>query len=119
MGVNYFGQILGEAVTRLGISGNITPHSLRATAITDLFRSKKLIKEAFGHKSDAVDTYAHTSKKQKKRVQGVLIPKNDEKEESIHEMTMTQKIQMWKFHLTKTLKMLQCFKAHLLTATLL
>ena len=80
----YAGQVVGQ--TTLGkviktmlhnakLEGYFTGHSLRCSGITRLFQAgvdKKIIKEMSGHKSDAVDCYAVTSKEQQAEVSKIL-----------------------------------------------
>ena len=58
-----------------GIEGYFTNHSARRTGGTILFRAgvqRKLVKEATGHRSDAVDKYQITSDKQREMMSKVI-----------------------------------------------
>jgi hypothetical protein len=61
----------------LGIEEKLVPHSVRATAATQLFNhgvSEQLIAETTGHQSDAIRVYKHTSLEQTLNVQKALAP---------------------------------------------
>ena len=60
------------------IEGYFTNHSARRTGSTRLFQAgvdRKLVKEATGHHSDAVDKYQLTSHEQRRHMSNILAKK--------------------------------------------
>ena len=65
VGINMLKNILSELLEKAGLETRYTNHSLRATAITQMFNSgipEKIITENFGHRSTkALRCYERTS----------------------------------------------------------
>ena len=68
VGENSIGKVVKTLMADANIEGYFTNHSTRRTGSTRLFRAgvdRKLIKEATGHSSDAIDKYQVTSDEQR------------------------------------------------------
>ncbi len=64
LGVNAVAKVMNTLMTRAGIPGRFTNHSLCVTAATRMFNTgikEQVVKERTGHKSNAVRAYKHTS----------------------------------------------------------
>ncbi len=64
LGINAVAKVVNTLMTRAGIPGRFTNHSLRVTAATRKFNTsvkEQVVKEHTGHKSDAVCAYKCTS----------------------------------------------------------
>ena len=76
IGRNQLGKMVPNMYVSAGIAGHKTNHSLRASAVTDLFQAnvlEKLIQERTGHKTvQALRVYQHTTDDQQKAVSEVL-----------------------------------------------
>ena len=90
LSVWYCGQVVGEnslvkviqvLMKEAKIEGFFTNHSLQRSGGTRLFNAsvyRKLVKEATGHKSDAIDKYQSTSDQQRDQMSKVIAcPKPD------------------------------------------
>ena len=68
VGLRKIEQMLVSAMKEAGIEGNFTPHSLRATATTPMFRAgldNKIIMKVTGHRSEkGLNAYKRVSKEQ-------------------------------------------------------
>ena len=75
VGQNTLSKTIKRLFTEASIDGFYTNHSCRCAGTTRLFQSgvnRKLIKEATGHRSDAVDCYAITSEEQRHNMSKVI-----------------------------------------------
>ena len=75
VGTQTLSKVVKELMQIAEIEGFFTNHSLRRTGGTCLFQagvSRKLIKEATSHRSDAVDAYQVTSDEQRKGLSEIL-----------------------------------------------
>ena len=75
VGQNTLGKVVKELMNAVEIEGFFTNHSLRRTGSTRLFQAgvdRKLIKEATGHTSDAVDAYQVTSDQQREAMSKII-----------------------------------------------
>ena len=64
LGVNAVAKVVNTLMTRAGIPGRFTNHSLRMTPATRMFNAgveEQVVKERMGHKSDTIHAYKHTS----------------------------------------------------------
>ncbi len=64
LGVNAVAKVINTLMTRAGIPGRFTNHSLCVTAATRMFNTgveEQVVKECTGHKSDAIRAYKRTS----------------------------------------------------------
>ncbi len=64
LGINAIAKVVNTLMTRAGIPGRFTNHSLRVTAATRMFNAgveEQVVKERTGHKSDAVHAYKRMS----------------------------------------------------------
>ncbi len=64
LGVNAVSKVVNTLMTRAGIPGHFTNHSLCVTAVTRMFNAsvkEQVIKECTGHKSNAVRAYKQMS----------------------------------------------------------
>ncbi len=64
LGVNAVSKVVNTLMSRAGIPGRFTNHSLRVTVVTRMFNAgikEQVIKECTGHKSDTVWAYKRTS----------------------------------------------------------
>lgn len=92
VGSNTLAKVVKQLLSDAKIDGYFTNHSLRRSAPTRLFQAgveRKLVRELTGHRSDAVDQYQVTSKKQRQYVSEILgskptIPDTEECENDIH-----------------------------------
>ena len=75
IGVHTISKVVVQLMKEAKIEGFFTNHSLRRSGGTRLFRAgidRKLVKEATGHLSDAVDKYQITGDGQRKQISSVL-----------------------------------------------
>ena len=75
VGQNTLAKVVKGLMEEGGIEGFFTNHSLRRTGGTRLFQAgidRKLVKEATGHRSDAVDNYQVRSHEQHHRMSKVI-----------------------------------------------
>ena len=75
MGQNTIGKVVQTLMKDAKIEGYFTNHSARRTGGTRLFRAgvdRKLVKEATGHTSDAVDKYQITSDEQRAMMSRII-----------------------------------------------
>ena len=75
VGTNSIGKVVKVLMEKAHIEGFFTNHSLRRTGGTRLFQAgvdRKIVKEATGHRSDAVDAYQITSEKQREKVSKII-----------------------------------------------
>ena len=75
VGQNTIAKVVQELMKEAKIEGFFTNHSLRRSGGTRLFRAgidRKLVKEATGHKSDAVDQYQVRSDEQREQMSKVI-----------------------------------------------
>ena len=75
MGRHKLSEIVSELLSQIGVSGKISNHSLRASAVTHLYQQdvdEQLIMEHTGHCSNAVRLYKHTSNGQIRDVSNIL-----------------------------------------------
>ena len=75
VGQNTIGKVVKKLMEQAGIEGFFTNHSTRRTGGTRLFRAgvqHKLVKEATGHSSDAIDKYQITSDEQREMMSKVI-----------------------------------------------
>ena len=75
VGQNTLEKTIANLMKDADIAGYFTNHSARRTGGTRLFRGGvecKLVKEATGHSSDAVDKYQITSEEQRMLMSGIL-----------------------------------------------
>ena len=82
VGTNTLSKVVKKMMGKAEIEGFFTNHSARRTGGTGLFQAgvnRKLIKEATGHTSDAVDKYHVTSHEQHRCMSNILQngPKSD------------------------------------------
>ena len=78
VGQNTLGKVIKEMMKSAEIDGYFTNHSARRTGSTHLFQggiSRKLVKEATGHCSDAVDKYQETSDAQHREMSNIIATK--------------------------------------------
>ena len=78
VGMNTLSTVVKELMKEAGIDGFFTNHSLRQTGGTHLFQAgveRKLVKEATGHQSDAIDAYQITSDDQRKMLSEIIAKK--------------------------------------------
>ena len=78
VGQNTLAKVIKELMKEADIVGYSTNHSAHRTGGTRLFRggvNRKIIKEATGHSSDAVDKYQLTSDEQQKEMSRILAAK--------------------------------------------
>ena len=76
VGENSIAKVVKEIMKEAKIEGFFTNHSLRRSGGTQLFNAginRKLVKEATGHKSDAVDAYQVTSDEQRHTMSKVIL----------------------------------------------
>ena len=76
VGQNTLASVVKVLMEEAGIEGFFTNHSLRRTGGTRLFQAgveRKIIKEATGHQSDAIDAYQVTSNEQRKRLSDIIV----------------------------------------------
>ena len=82
VGQNTIAKVVKTLMRDAGIPGYFTNHSTRRTGGTRLFRAdvqRKLVKEATGNCSDAIDKYQITSDKQREMMSAVIASKpNDQ-----------------------------------------
>ena len=89
VGSNTIGKVVKKLMQSAGIEGFFTNHSTRRTGGTRLFRAgvqRKLVKEATGHSSDAIDKYQITSDEQREMMSKIIagdVPNNVREVESI------------------------------------
>ena len=79
VGQTTLGKVVKEIMKAAEIEGFFTNHSLRRTGSTRLFQAgvdRKLIKEATGHTTDALDAYQITSDKQREAMSKVICGEN-------------------------------------------
>ena len=75
IGTNTLSKVVKKMMEKAEIDGFFTNHSARCTGGTRLFQAgidRKLVKEATGHTSDAVDKYQITSHEQRKAMSEIL-----------------------------------------------
>ena len=75
VGENSIAKVVQELMKEAKIEGFFTNHSLRRSGSTRLFRAgidRKLVKEATGHRSDAIDKYQITSDEQREAMSRVI-----------------------------------------------
>ena len=75
VGTNYIGGVVKEMMKEAKIEGLFTNHSLSRTGGIHLFQAgidRKIVKEATGHRSDAVDAYQITSEAQHENISKIL-----------------------------------------------
>ena len=80
VGQNTLSKTVKRLFTEANIEGFYTNHSCRCAGTTRLFQAginPKLIKEATGHRSDALDCYAVTSHEQRQHMSNVIANCND------------------------------------------
>ena len=92
VGQNTIAKVVQNLMKEAGIPGFFTNHSTRHTSGTRLFRAgvdRKLVKEATGHASDAVDKYQITSDQQREIMSDIIaktpmkVMQNEETEKEI------------------------------------
>lgn len=82
VGQNSIAKVIQELMKEAKIEGFFTNHSLRRSGGTRLFNAgvdRKLVKEAMGHKSDAVDQYQVTSDQQRELLSKIIACPNEVK----------------------------------------
>ena len=82
IGTHTIGKVVTHLVEKAKIPGFFMNHSLRRSGGTRLFRGgidRKLVNEATGHRSDAVDNYRVMSIQQRKAMSDVIKGQNEEK----------------------------------------
>ena len=75
VGIHSIAKVVKGLMEKANIPGFFTNHSTKCTEGTHLFRagvSRKLVKEATGHSSDAVDKYQITSDKQRETMSNII-----------------------------------------------
>ena len=75
VGQNTLAKTVKNLLKEANIDGYFTNHSCRRSSTTKLFQAgidKKIIKEVTGHRSDAVDSYAITSDKQREAISKIM-----------------------------------------------
>ena len=75
VGENSIAKVVQELMKEAKIEGFFTNHYLRRRGSTRLFRAgidRKLVKEATGHRSDAIDKYQITSDEQREQMSKVI-----------------------------------------------
>ena len=75
VGANTLSKVIKSLMKEADIQGYFTNHSARRTGGTRLFQAgvdRKLVKEATGHTSDAVDKYQITSDQQRREMSKIL-----------------------------------------------
>ena len=80
MGRHKLSTVVAELLAKIGITGKISNHSLRASAASRLYQNKvdeQLIMETTGHRSNAVRSYKRTSNGQMRDVSKVLYGNSD------------------------------------------
>ena len=86
VGQNTLGKVVKQMMKEAEIEGFFTNHSLRRTGSTRLFQAgidRKLIKEATGHTSDAVDAYQVISDKQREEMSRIIAMKPVESSQNV------------------------------------
>ncbi len=76
IGVKKFQGFVKEIITKAGLDGYFTNHSLRSTAVTCLYQGgvkEQVITEITGHRSLAVRGYKRTHKDQRYRASQILM----------------------------------------------
>ena len=79
IGQNTLSKTVKRLFEEADINGYFTNHSCRRSGVTQLFQAgvdRKLIKEATGHRLDAIDCYAVTSEKQRQEVSNIISKAN-------------------------------------------
>ena len=75
MGQHSLSKVVKNLLSSASIDGYFTNHSLRRSGASRLFQAnvdRKLVKEATGHSSDAVDAYQITSDAQRQKLSEII-----------------------------------------------